>query len=93
MIKIERTPAPPLSLASEKRKANGNYRESDVMRQLAEDFHEKCYLCEIDELQSIEVEHLYPHGGNRDLKFDWTNCFTCGPERRCYDRGAFDRVL
>ena len=56
MVKIERTPVPPSSLAREKVNTNGNYRESDVIRQLAEDFHEKCYLCEIDELQSIEIE-------------------------------------
>lgn len=75
MVKIERTPTPPASLASEKAKENGSYRELDVISQLAQDFHKKCYLCEIAELQSVEVEHLYPHGGDKDLKFDWNNLF------------------
>lgn len=75
MVKVERTPTPPASLTREKAKANGSYREPDVMSQLEQDFHKKCYLCEIDELQSVEVEHLYPHGGDKDLKFDWDNLF------------------
>lgn len=75
MVKIERTPTPPASLASEKVKANGSYRKADVIKQLAQDFHKKCYLCEITELQSVEVEHLRPHRGDRDLKFDWDNLF------------------
>ncbi len=75
MVKIERTPAPPASLAAEKEKANGSYRESDVIRQLQHDFNGKCYLCEIDKLQSIEVEHLHPHGGDKERKFAWDNLF------------------
>lgn len=79
MVKINRTPIPPSSLAVEKTKTNGSYRETDVIEQLAQDFHKKCYLCEIDNLESVEVEHLKPHGGNKDLKFDWNNLFfSCG---------------
>lgn len=35
------------------------------------------YLCEQDELQSIQIEHLKPHHGgkNIDLKYDWNNLF------------------
>lgn len=75
MVKIERTPVPPASLAIERKKANGSYREPDVIRQLCHDFHGKCYLCEMDELQSIEVEHLRPHGGDVERKFRWDNLF------------------
>ena len=75
MVKAERTPTPPPSLAVEKKKANGSYKLPDVIEQLEQDFHGKCYLCEIDELQSVEVEHLRPHGGDLDLKFDWNNLF------------------
>lgn len=75
MVKIERTPVPPASLTIEKKKANGSYREPDVIQQLCHDFHGKCYLCEMDELQSIEVEHLRPHGGNLERKFGWDNLF------------------
>ena len=47
MIKVERNPVAPASLAIEAKKKNGSYRKPDVIMQLAEDFHEKCYLCEI----------------------------------------------
>lgn len=75
MVKIERTPTPPASLAIEKAKASGKYNLDDVVTQLHADFHGKCYLCEQNALQSIEVEHLIPHHGDVNLKFDWNNLF------------------
>lgn len=81
MVKIERSFPAPASLASEKEKGNKNYREVDVIDRLHQDFNGKCYLCEIDKLQSIQVEHLKQHhnGKNRDLMFDWENLFLCCP--------------
>lgn len=81
MVKIDRTPTPPASLAIESRKANGSYREQDVTDQLRHDFHGKCYICELDELTDIQVEHLRPHH-NRAIKervFDWNNLFYSCP--------------
>lgn len=81
MVKIERTPVAPASLAVEKERGTNNYRGDDVIQQLYKDFHGKCYLCEIDELQSVQVEHLIAHhnGSNRELMFDWNNLFySCG---------------
>lgn len=77
MVKIERTPVAPASLATEKAKQSGTYRGNDVVQQLHQDFYGKCYLCEIDQLQSVEVEHLKAHhnGADRDRKFDWNNLF------------------
>ena len=81
MVKIERTPTPPASLAIEKEKEengfSGSYNQEDVVDQLNKDFHGKCYLCEQDELQAIEIEHLKPHHGGKyiDLKYDWNNLF------------------
>ena len=75
MIKIERTPTPPASLAIEKNKNSGSYRNPDVIALLRRDFHDKCYICELNELQSVEVEHLKPHHGDKELKFDWNNLF------------------
>ena len=77
MVKIERTPIPPRSLAIESQKANGNYSERDVIEQLQKDFHDKCYICELKYLTDVQVEHLRPHH-NRRLKervFDWNNLF------------------
>ena len=81
MIKVERTLTPPASLAIESKKANGNYHLADVISQLKQDFHSKCYLCELKDLTDIEVEHLLPHY-NRELKervFDWNNLFYACP--------------
>lgn len=75
MVKVERTPTPPASLIIEKQKASGSYTQPDVIEQLSQDFHNKCYLCEIVPPHGIEVEHLRPHCGNKDRKFDWDNLF------------------
>ena len=75
MVKIERTPTAPPSLAVEKTKASGKYNEEDVIDQLYQDFHGKCYLCGIKPPHGIEVEHLRPHKGDIDRKFDWNNLF------------------
>lgn len=75
MVKIKRTLRPPASLAVEKAKAQGSYREPDVVYQLNQDFHGKCYLCEMNKLQSVEVEHLRPHNGDKEKMFDWNNLF------------------
>lgn len=76
MVKVDRTPTPPPSLAVEKAKASGSYCCDDVVRQLTTDFKNKCYICELKP-SDIEVEHLLPHqgGSNRNLMFDWNNLF------------------
>ena len=94
MVKVERTPAPPPSLAVERRKARGSYRKGDVYRQLEHDFHKKCYLCEIGKLQSVEVEHLRPHGGDKELKFSWDNLFySCRHCNSVKNRRKYDGVI
>lgn len=77
MVKVKRSFPAPASLALEKCKANGKYNGKDVVRQLAADFHGKCYICEIGDLQDPVVEHLVPHAGDKDRKFDWENLFFC----------------
>lgn len=76
MVKIERSPTPPVSLAKQ-----SSYKEPDVLLQLNKDFHSKCYLCEINELQSIHVEHLRPHNNHqhKSREFDWHNLFLSCP--------------
>lgn len=34
-----------------------------------------CYICENKQITSYQIEHLAPHHGNMDLKFDWNNLF------------------
>lgn len=94
MVKVERTPVPPASLAVEKKKVSGSYREPDVIRQLQHDFNGKCYLCEINELQSIEVEHLHPHGGDIELKFAWDNLFySCAHCNSVKNQGKYHGMI
>ena len=84
MIKVERSYPAPLSLSIEKAKANGTYRCEGVVPALRHDFNNKCYICELGDLQDPEIEHLIPHKGcNKDLEFDWDNLFwAC---RNCND--------
>lgn len=72
MVKVTRTQTSPTSLSKQ---SNDCYRAPDVVDQLYKDFHGKCYICERDEVQSPEVEHLVAHGGNSALKYDWNNLF------------------
>lgn len=55
MVKVERSFPAPASLALESQKANGSYSMPDVVKQLKEDFHNKCYICELNELQDAQV--------------------------------------
>ena len=80
MVKVERTPTSPPSLAEEAVKAHGSYSKPDVILQLMQDFHCKCYICELVP-SDLQVEHLLPHH-NRKIKervFDWNNLFPSCP--------------
>ena len=74
MVKVERSYPAPESLAA---KSSGKYDEPDVIERLKQDFHDKCYICEMKGLQDPVVEHLLPHrrGKYLDRKFDWDNLF------------------
>lgn len=81
MVKVERTFPAPASLEIESKKASGKYDKPDVIKQLRENFKDKCYICEIKDLQDPEVEHLLPHENGKypERKFDWNNLFwSCG---------------
>lgn len=98
MVKIERSFPAPESLAEETRKVNGRYDKQDVIEQLKEDFHNKCYICELKGLQDPNVEHLLPHKNGKypERKFDWENLFwSCGhcngiKNNSKYDEGILD---
>lgn len=98
MIKIERSFPAPESLAIEAQKISGSYEKEDVVERLIKDFHNKCYICEMDKLQDPQVEHLLPHKNGKypDRKFDWNNLFwSCGhcngiKNQEKYDVGIID---
>ena len=84
MVKIERKDTEKTALAinsleKEKRKSSGKWNTSEVVDALIEIFHSKCYICESDRLNTVEIEHLIPHRNDKNLKFDWNNLFlACG---------------
>lgn len=98
MVKVERTFPAPKSLAEEAGKIRGSYEKQDVVEQLREDFHNKCYICEIKNLQDPQVEHLLPHKNGKypERKFDWNNLFwACGhcnsvKNKKKYEEGILD---
>ncbi len=53
----------------------GSYNLPEVNAALKELFHGKCYICENKQITSYQIEHLYPHHGDQDLKYDWNNLF------------------
>lgn len=52
-----------------------DYRSGVVYKILEDDQHRKCYICEDSVHTSPIVEHLTPHSGDPNLKFDWYNLF------------------
>ena len=68
----------------------------DVVEALKRDFHNKCYICELDHLQDQEIEHRIPHHGDKELEFRWDNLFwACGhcnsvKNQKKYDSGIVD---
>ena len=84
MVKIERTDTEKSrraisSLDKEKSKAADKFNTLEVVDALEETFHGKCYICEEKISNLPQVEHLQPHNGCRELKFDWNNLFlACG---------------
>lgn len=71
MFSVVRDPCIPNTLISKKK----DYRSEEVISKLNEMFFGKCYLCEKDEISDVEVEHLIPHKGDDELKYDWNNLF------------------
>lgn len=55
--------------------SKSTYNTPEVNAALLEMFHGKCYICENKQITSYQIEHLYPHHGNMDLKYNWENLF------------------
>jgi hypothetical protein len=74
MFNVLRTQPPPASLALRR-----HYADEDVLRELEKIFYSKCYLCEVKDPTSLNVEHFDAHQGDLDKKFDWNNLYyVCG---------------
>ncbi len=85
-------------MAEEAKKASGRYDKPDVIQRLIKDFHNKCYIFEMKEVQDPNIEHLLPHKNGKypQRKFDWENLFwSCAhcngiKNNHEYDEGILD---
>ena len=96
MVKVERSFSAPDSLEEEVKKLTGRYDKPDVIERLKRDFHNKCYICEMKELQDPNVEHLLPHKNGKypERKFDWENLFwSCGHCNGIKNSGKYDEGI
>lgn len=79
MIRIERRKTEKAQRAiaalQEAKRRNSTYNTPEVNEALREMFHGKCYICENKEITSYQIEHLRPHRGAAELKYDWDNLF------------------
>lgn len=74
MIRQKKDSNVPKSLSTTK-----SYRRDDVQRQLMEDQHEKCYICERIRKTDFEIEHLKSQSNHEELTQEWNNLFmSCG---------------
>ncbi len=69
MFEIIRSLPAPTDLSRRK------YNTAPILNALSEICFEKCYLCENDKIQEVEVEHFLPHAKYPSLKFVWDNLF------------------
>lgn len=96
MVKVKRSFPAPESLAAEAEKAAGRYDKPDVIRRLKEDFHNKCYICGMKDLQDPNVEHLLPHKNGKypERKYDWENLFwSCSHCNSVKNNGKYDEGI
>lgn len=97
MIKVERkitekSKKAEDSLKREKLK-NGPYNTPEVNAALKEMFHGKCYICENKQIISYHIEHLNPHRGNKELKYDWNNLFLACAHCNNTKSDRFDPII
>lgn len=73
--------------------SHGTYNTPEVNAALFEMFHGKCYICENKDCTSYQIEHLRPHKGNIELKYDWNNLFLSCSHCNNIKREKYDPIL
>lgn len=97
MIKIERKVTEKAEAAkkaleeAKSRKSTCNTKE--VNEALQDTFCGKCYICESKDAASFQIEHLVPHKGNDDLKYDWNNLFWACAHCNNTKLASYDPIL
>lgn len=88
MIRVHKSPQVPTSLIN-----TSNYDGEDVKRQLDDDQHSKCYICERHRVTDFEIEHLKSQTNYPSLVQEWDNLFMgCGYCNR-KKSSKFDNIL
>lgn len=76
MVYFKKSYPSPFSLYDECIKPNGSYKKDDVLEQLYNDFENKCYICESQGIESLNIEHFAPHKNIFPIrKYNWSNLF------------------
>ena len=88
MIRLSKSPLPPHVTI----KSPEDCRKDVVFKTLVEDCHNKCYICE-DKPTTINVEHIVPHRGDPELKFDWNNLFIACSHCNSIKHTKYDEIL
>lgn len=88
MFNVVRSQAVPKSLS-----AKQSYSGPDVVEALSQAFHDKCYICEIKEPLSLNVEHFQAHKGCEEKKFDWNNLFFSCARCNNFKRHHYDDIV
>lgn len=78
MVKIERSFPSHCLFGIRSKKVSGSYEQPDVVSRLRKDFHDKCYICELKNLQDPQVEHLLPHKNGKYLNENLTGTIYSG---------------
>lgn len=97
MIKIERRGTGKAQRAvaalQEAKRRSSTYNTPEVNEALREMFYGKCYICESKDITSYQIEHLHPHRGNADLKYDWDNLFLACAHCNNTKLGRFEPII
>ena len=88
MIRVYKHPVAPSSLERQI-----SWSEEDVIAQLKEDQHSKCYLCERIQITDFQVEHHKSRANFNGLRFEWTNLFWCCSYCNGKKSSSFDNLL
>lgn len=88
MIRLTKRPLP----SNVTIKSENDYRKDPLLKMLAEDCHNKCYICEIKPT-TINIEHIIPHRNDLALKFDWNNLFLACSHCNNIKGARFNKIL
>jgi hypothetical protein len=88
MVRLTKSELPPGVII----KSEQDYRKGEVLKTLANDCYNKCYICEIKPTV-INVEHIVPHSRESKLKYEWSNLFLACGHCNSIKHNKYDKIL